>query len=141
MFEITIRIPELAEALNNLAAAIREAGSIPAPVERIAVCEEKTTSPTDPEEAKPASPAEPAPAPAVPKPENRPAAPAPQAAPERTYTFNDISKAGAALCGAGKMDQLIALLNDKYKVQAITELKPDVYGQLAADLIALGAEL
>ena len=133
-----IRIPELTEAINALAAAIREAGSIPAPVERIAVCEEKTTSPTDPEEAKPA---EPAPAPIVPKPENRPATPAPQAVPERTYTFNDISKAGAALCGAGKMDQLIALLNDKYKVQAITELKPDVYGQLAADLIALGAEL
>lgn len=137
MFEITIRIPELAEALNNLAAAIREAGSIPAPVERIAVCEEKTTSPTDPEDAKPA---EPAPTPIVPKPENKPAAPAPQAS-ERTYTFNDISKAGAALCGAGKMDQLISLLNGKYKVQAITELKPDVYGQLAADLIALGAEL
>ena len=137
MFEITIRIPELTEAINALAAAIREAGSIPAPVERIAVCEEKTTSPADPEEAKPA---EPEPAPTVPKPENKPAAPAPQA-PERTYTFSDISKAGAALCGAGKMDQLIALLNDKYKVQAITELKPDVYGQLAADLIALGAEL
>lgn len=138
MFEITIRIPELTEAINALAAAIREAGSIPAPVERIAVCEEKTTSPTDLEDAKPAKPE---PAPAVPKPENKPAAPAPQAAPERTYTFNDISKAGAALCGAGKMDQLIALLNGKYKVQAITELKPDVYGQLAADLIALGAEL
>ncbi len=138
MFEITIRIPELSEALNNLAAAIREASSIPAPVERIAECEEKTTSPTDPEEAKPA---EPDPAPVVPKPENKPAAPAPQAAPERTYTFNDISKAGAALCGAGKMDQLISLLNGKYHAQSIVELKPDVYGQLAADLIALGAEL
>lgn len=137
MFEITIRIPELAEALNNLAAAIREAGSIPALIEDH---EENAERPATavPEEAKPA---EPEPAPIVPKPENKPAAPASQAAPERTYTFNDISKAGAALCGAGKMDQLIALLNDKYKVQAITELKPDVYGQLAADLIALGAEL
>ena len=137
MFEITIRIPELAEALNNLAAAIREAGRIPAHAEKPAENAEKPASPADPGEAKPA---EPSPAPAVPKPENKPAVPAHQA-PERTYTFNDISKAGAALCGAGQMDQLISLLNDSYKVQAITALKPVVYGQLAADLIALGAEL
>lgn len=59
-----------------------------------------------------------------------------------SYTIEQLSVAGAALCEQGKMAQLIALLG-KYGVQAVTQLKPtpDVLNAFAGELKALGANL
>lgn len=57
------------------------------------------------------------------------------------YTLDQISRAGAALIDAGKMDQLLALLHDCYNIQAITQLKPEQYGSFATELRALGAQI
>lgn len=64
----------------------------------------------------------------------------PEPAPVKKYTFKQISNAGAKLCAeVGKMEQLVTLLNTKYGVPAITMIPEEKYGELAADLIALGA--
>jgi len=61
---------------------------------------------------------------------------------KKTYTFKQISEAGAALCtDPVKIDALIALLRDKYHVNAITSLKEEQYSDLAEDLISLGATI
>ena len=61
---------------------------------------------------------------------------------KKTYTFKQISEAGAALCtDPVKIDALIALLRDKYHVNAITSLKEEQYSDLAEDLIGLGATI
>jgi len=57
-----------------------------------------------------------------------------------TYTLDQISKAGAALVDAGKMEPLLTLLT-KYGVQAITQLQPAQYGVFATELRALGAQI
>jgi hypothetical protein len=57
-----------------------------------------------------------------------------------TYTLDQISKAGAALVDAGKMEPLLGLLT-KYGVQAITQLQPAQYGVFATELRALGAQI
>lgn len=56
------------------------------------------------------------------------------------YTMDQISKAGASLVDAGKMEQLLALLG-KYGIQAITQLQPDQYGVFATELRTLGAQI
>lgn len=58
----------------------------------------------------------------------------------RTYTLDELSRAGAALIDQGKMAQLLALLK-KYNVQALTQLDPSVYASVADELITLGAKL
>lgn len=74
-----------------------------------------------------------------------PAAPAMPAAPtapaEKVYTFDDITNAGAQLLEAGKMEQLMGLLKINYNVQAVTQLRPDQYAAVAADLRKLGARI
>lgn len=57
-----------------------------------------------------------------------------------TYTLDQLSKAGASLVDAGKMEQLLALLG-RYGIQAITQLQPDQYGAFATELRALGAQI
>lgn len=59
---------------------------------------------------------------------------------EKTYTLDDLSRAGAELIDQGKMPQLIEILK-KNGVQAITQLKPEQYAAVATELIALGAKL
>lgn len=59
---------------------------------------------------------------------------------EKMYTLDDLSRAGAELIDQGKMPQLIDLLK-KNGVQAITQLKPEQYNAVAAELNALGANL
>ena len=86
----------------------------------------------------------PAPAPTVevPTPAPTPApAPAPAPAPvEKTYTFADISAAGSDLLNRGQMPQLMELLK-AFGVQAITQLKPEQYADVAAKLRGLGAKI
>lgn len=153
--KIKIDVPELVAAVEKLAAAIDKtalnitvpnegtlnfnmpAGNAPvapAPVQ---------TAPTPAPVAAPASAPAPAPTPAAPPVTPMPTAAAPAPAvpvTAPTYTLDQIAKAGANLVGAGKMEQLLALLT-KYGVQAVTQLTPDQYGAFATELRALGAQI
>lgn len=61
---------------------------------------------------------------------------------KKSYTLADLSNAGASLLDANPnaMSQLINMMASKYGVQALQQLKPDVYDQFAEDLKALGAK-
>ena len=157
--KIKIDVPELATAVEKLAAAIDKAAL------NITVPNEGTLNfnmPAGSAPVAPAAPATPAPAPvpvqtapapapapvAAPVPAAPPVAPTPTAAAPTpavpvtapTYTLDQIAKAGANLVDAGKMEQLLALLT-KYGVQAVTQLTPDQYGAFATELRALGAQI
>lgn len=68
-----------------------------------------------------------------------PTAPAvPTAAPQ--YTLDMIATAGSALIDAGKMEQLMQLL-ERFGVSSLTELAPDKYGAVANELRAMGAAI
>ena len=67
-------------------------------------------------------------------------APAVPVAGAPTYTLDQISRAGASLVDAGKMQQLLELLG-RYGVQAVTQLKPEQYGAFATALRGLGAQI
>lgn len=62
----------------------------------------------------------------------------PTSAPQ--YTLDMIANAGTTLIDAGKMDQLMQLLG-KFGVTSLTELAPENYGAVAAELRALGAAI
>ena len=62
----------------------------------------------------------------------------PTAAPQ--YTLDMIAKAGAMLIDAGKIAEVSALLG-KYGVDALVSLDPSMYGAVATDLRALGAQI
>lgn len=154
-FTITHRIeaPELAAALNNLADALKarpvavstmpEAATHHAPEKPV----QATTTP-----AAPVVDANPTPAPATPAVQNAaPAVPtvaaptpapaeAPATTPAKVYTFDDITAAGSQLLELGKMNQLMELLKG-YGVQAVTQLKPEQYADVAAGLRGLGAKI
>jgi hypothetical protein len=51
-----------------------------------------------------------------------------------------IATAGSALIDAGKLDQLMALLQ-KFGVDSLTSLSPKDYGAIASDLRLLGARI
>lgn len=159
-FKITLTVPGLPEAINNLAEAIRDNSSA-APVASVPVVQRPTAKATQPEAAPVVNPT---PAVATPvtngvstvntppvNPVSAPPVTAVQSSPVShsfpsetvaSYTIEQLSVAGAALCEQGKMAQLIALLG-KYGVQAVTQLKPtpDVLNPFAAELKALGANL
>lgn len=147
---VTVNAPELAEALNNLAAAMK--GAKPEPAAG------KTGKADKPAPVPPADympPADTAPAPATPAPAVTPApapapvqapvtpAPAPApvpVAPAPTYNRDQIMTAGAALIDAGKINELMGLLNS-FGVQAVTQLKQDQLGAFATELRKLGAQI
>ena len=153
--KITLTVPGLPEAINNLADAIR-GNSTAAPVASAPV-QQPTAQATQPVAAPVVNPTTPAAAPvqtpvANTAPVNTapvvnaapsvPSAPAPSNAAAVNYTIEQLSVAGAALCEQGKMPQLIALLG-KYGVQAVTQLNPapETLNAFAAELKALGANL
>jgi len=137
--KIKIEVPDLAAAVEKLAAAIAVDPNILTPDAPRPQMPAPATGPA------PVMPQTPGPAPAAP-PVAAPVAPAAPAAPVMpvagapTYTLDQISKAGAALVDAGKMEPLLALLT-KYGVQAITQLQPAQYGVFATELRALGAQI
>lgn len=141
---VTVKAPELAGAILSLAAAMSGA-ALPAPA---------TTQAQLPPVA-PAKPATPPPAPAqapvTPAPTAAPAtAPAPVQPPAAppvvpvaaapTYNRDQIMTAGAALIDAGKINELMGLLN-AFGVQAVTQLKQDQLGAFATELRKLGAQI
>lgn len=145
--KVTIDAPELQKAISKLADAI--CGQTGFPVQNTAPATVAAEVP-EPSFVKDAPTDEPE-IPAVEQPEQAPllvnasdavpVAVAPVApAPAKKYTFKQISTAGAKLCtDMGKMDALVSLLNSKYGVPAITMIDESRYGELAADLIGLGA--
>ena len=142
MFEakITIDAPELAASINNLATALNN--TVGAIIAAKAVSEVKVSA-ADP--ASYSAPENVAPASTTPTVQVAEAAKATQpeaeqAQPVKTYTLDDLSRAGAELIDQGKMPQLIEILK-KNGVQAITQLKPEQYNAVAAELNALGANL
>lgn len=140
--KITIAAPDLAAAINNLAAAL-DGNTVPA--EKPAKAEKQTEAkdaaqqaPVNPMQAT-GAPLSATPAQTVAPVANVPVASAvPTGAP--TYTLDMIARAGAALVDAGKMDALCGLLA-KYGVEALTALDPAQYGNFANDLRALGAHI
>lgn len=137
--KITIEAAELAVAVEKLADAIRGNPNI-LPLDPPQV---QTPVPVAPVPASVAVPTQPPAMPVpTPPPASVPAAPTPAlpVASAPSYTLDQISKAGAALVDAGKMEPLLALLT-KYGVQAITQLQPAQYGVFATELRALGAQI
>ncbi len=149
--KVTVDLPGIPDALNNLARAIVESGvssvvksltpaaqapatqapAVQAPATQAPATQAPATQ--APAVQAPATQAPAAPAPAVPSPAiQAPAAPA--------ITMNDLSKAGAALVEAGKMDAVINLLK-QFGAVAITQLKEDQYASFAASLRGLGANI
>lgn len=154
--KITIAAPDLAAAINNLAAALSDKaphfvctqnGGNNHQIENVGTLTMNIGSKTQP--TAPAAPVNPmqatgaplsaTPAQTVAPVANVPVASAvPTGAP--TYTLDMIARAGAALVDAGKMDALCGLLA-KYGVEALTALDPAQYGNFANDLRALGAHI
>lgn len=153
--KLTIEAPELANALNNLAAAL---GARPFPTAQQAPAAASTQpQPVVPQQA-PAAPVQqpmPAPAPVAPVPAPAPVAPMP--APATTaqpntpvagvplaqppkYTVDQIMAAGAQLMDAGKVNDLMNLLHS-FGVQAVMDLKPEQLGAFATALRDMGAKI
>lgn len=164
-FTITHRIeaPELTAALNNLADALKSR-PVAAPAAQEATTrpvqenpvQAPTVAPTPAEQptptnapvtntvngTTPATTDAPAPGPA-PSTVTAPVTAAtsnPAPAPAKVYTFDDITRAGSQLLEMNKMPQLMELLKG-YGVQAVTQLKPEQYTDVAAGLRGLGANI
>ena len=146
--KVTIVIPGMPEAINNLAQALTNS-SVPAhprTVQNISietipktVAEQPVVVPQPNTEITP----EPITAESTPVVQTTPIAPAPTPAPAtnaKKYTREEIAKAGSALVTQNKMQELLALLQ-KHGVASVAQLKPEQYDAFAADLIALGAAL
>lgn len=132
--KITVEAPDLAASILKLAEAIASGPdpSILTPDEPLPVASYPTAPAPAPAPA-PAAPVSPAPV----TPTQTPTVPVAGAP---TYTLDQISRAGASLVDAGKMQQLLELLG-RYGVQAGTQLQPEQYGAFATELRALGAQI
>ena len=152
MLEIRITAPELTEAINNFTKAITSlAGTIQIGTTTTAVpsntigADANTPAQT---EVPPMSEPTPTVVPTVqpvptaqtaPQPEPAPAPTAiPTAAPQ--YTLEMIAKAGTALVDAGRTADVSALLA-RYGVEVLTALDPSMYGAIAMELRAMGAQI
>lgn len=160
---ITIAAPDLAAAINNLAAALdgknphtvcNQYGTDNKHIDYVGTITMGMSGKAKP--ATPTAPVNPTPAPTVPTQATgaplsatpaqtvAPVADAPVASAvptgAPTYTLDMIARAGVALVDAGKMDALCGLLA-KYGVEALTALDPAQYGNFANDLRALGAQI
>lgn len=164
--KITVEAPDLAASILKLAEAVASVPdpSILTPDEPLPVASYPTVPAPAPAPA-PAAPVSPSPVTPTQTPTPAPAAPvaAPSPAPAPTagqtsaapgntpaptvpvagaptYTLDQISRAGASLVDAGKMQQLLELLG-RYGVQAVTQLQPEQYGAFATELRGLGAQI
>lgn len=150
MFEVRVLIesPQLAEAINNLAAVIGGAKQIqtvaPAPTQTPApapnpapVAAPVATNPPFVQPGVPVAPVQPVPS--APAPGNAPVPNVPLAEPPK-YTVDQIMAAGATLMDAGKVNELISLLHS-FGVQAVMDLKPEQLGAFATAMRELGAKI
>jgi hypothetical protein len=162
--EIIVHIPEadkLAQAIALLAAALgdKSAAALRHPDE-----DPKPVTPATPATplrnygqpnvdppqltAAPVSTAVPTAAPAQPTPIQQPQQTAPVTQPTqplpttaKQYSFDDLARAAGQLMDAGKQNDLINLLNNQFKVPALTQLPPEQFGAFATALRGLGAQL
>lgn len=151
--KVTVDIPGIAEAINNLAQAIAEKK----PVAVEAVKQEAPIVQASAPVAAPVAPVAPvhppvqtasAPAPVAPAAVSvtptatTASAPAQQQVPAaaKRITLDDLSLAGAKLVDAGKMDALINALQN-FGVAAITLLHEDQYASFADCLRSMGANI
>lgn len=151
--KVTVDIPGIAEAINNLAQAIAEKK----PVAVEAVKQEAPIVQASAPVAAPVAPVAPVhppvqtasgPAPVAPAAVSvtptatTASAPAQQQAPAaaKRITLDDLSLAGAKLVDAGKMDALINALQN-FGVAAITLLHEDQYASFADCLRSMGANI
>lgn len=153
-FTITHRIeaPTLVDALNNLAAALSggTVAAAPAGEQKPIQFTPKQDTPAQAAPAPVANPTTAPPATAVssataPTPAATPNAVADAAAPSpvaatKPVTFDEIVTAGSQLLDAGRMNDLLGLLKG-FGVQAITQLKPEQYADVAVALRGLGAKI
>lgn len=154
--KVTVDIPGIAEAINNLAQAIAEKKPVAVEAVKQEAPVVQASAPIAPVAASvaPAAPVQPpvqttpAPAPVAPvAPPVTPAAstasaPAQQQTPTvaKRITLDDLSLAGAKLVDAGKMDALINTLQS-FGVAAITLLREDQYASFADCLRSMGANI
>lgn len=135
--KLTIEAPELANALNNLAAAL---GARPFPTAQQApAAPVQQPQPVVPQQAPAAPVQQPMPAPATTAQPNTPVAGVPLAQPPK-YTVDQIMAAGAQLMDAGKVNDLMNLLHS-FGVQAVMDLKPEQLGAFATALRDMGAKI
>ena len=133
--KIIIEATELANAINNLAAAM---GGAKHPISaQTAVPAAPAAQAAAPATQQTAAPTAPAPASAAPM--NYPAPGVPLAQPPK-YTVDQIMAAGAMLMDAGKVNELMNLLHS-FGVQAVMDLKPEQLGAFATALRELGAKI
>jgi len=140
--KVTVQAPELAQAIATLAAAMR--GMDIAPIQTGAEEIPPPANPTPPVTDTPTPSQNVAPAAPVSTPAANPVAPppppaVPTAAPP-TFSREQIMTAGAALIDAGKINELMGLLNS-FGVQAVTQLKQEQLGAFATELRKLGAQI
>lgn len=141
MFEvrITIEAPELAGAVNNLAAAIGGSKISLPPTQQPAAAQPVVEQPAAPAPAPVQPTPMPAPGPAAHAMPSYPAPNVPLAQPPK-YTIDQIMAAGATLMDAGKVNDLMNLLHS-FGVQAVMDLKPEQLGAFATGLRELGAKI
>lgn len=150
--KITIELPGVPEAINNLAAAIMKQQADLTMHQIITNATPQDVQPTASVQAvqeaikKPEPPVTPeiVQAPAQPEAAVEPApvkeAPVATEPPAKQYTREEIASAGSALVTQGKMEELLALLA-KYNVASVAQLPAEQYNAFANDLKALGAAL
>lgn len=141
--EITIKTPELADAILALAAIFKHRQTPPA--SNATAPAAASPVPTVPQAvSSPAQVNPPAPQAAVPAPAQSPITlvpPPPPAAPAASsYTLEQISMAGAGLADAGKTADLINLLA-QFGTNTVKGLKPEQYGAFATALRGMGAAI
>lgn len=59
----------------------------------------------------------------------------------KQYSLDDLAKAAGQLMDSGKQNDLISLLNNQFKIQALTQLPPKQFGTFATALRGLGAQI
>lgn len=154
--KVTVEIPGMTEAINNLAQAIAEKKPVAVEAVKQEAPAVQASAPVAPVAAPvaPVAPVQPpvqtAPAPAPVAPVvasvtpsvTAASAPAQQQAPTaaKRITLDDLSLAGAKLVDAGKMDALINALQN-FGVAAITLLREDQYASFADCLRSLSANI
>ena len=154
-FTVKVQAPELAAALMALAAAMKGtiptqtgAEALPPPVNPTQTAAPVYAAPpAAPAPVAASAPTAPAQACTTASPATPAANPAPTAAPPvvptaaaPTYNRDQIMTAGAALIDAGKINELMGLLN-AFGVQAVTQLKQEQLGAFATELRKLGAQI
>jgi hypothetical protein len=138
--QLTVTAEALLETLRHQPAATEGKGSLKKLVEDFAAKPDIVVMPITSLEMQPA-PEEPAPKPKKAKaPKAEEPAPAPEPVPvaevPREYTIAMLRDAAQKALDAGKLNEVV-LLNKHYGVKRISEVSPELYGEIIAKLEAL----